>query len=54
LWNAVLLLLGLTVGRSWERLLSILSAYGAIAGGLVALLAALLLIGRWRRRVTSR
>jgi membrane protein DedA with SNARE-associated domain len=52
-WNAALLLLGLTVGRSWQRLLGIFETYGLVASGVLFLVIAGLAIGWWRRRRLS-
>jgi membrane protein DedA with SNARE-associated domain len=51
LWNALLLALGLSVGNSWDRLVTVFQTYG-IAFWVVALvvLLALLVQRRWRRR----
>lgn len=49
-WNSLLLLVGLSVGRSWESLAEIAEAYAVALWSLGALLALTLFVRWWRRR----
>jgi membrane protein DedA with SNARE-associated domain len=50
LWNALLLAVGLTVGNSWDRLVTVFQAYGIVFWTVAALaLLAFVLYRRWRR-----
>ncbi|MCU1278773.1 MAG: DedA protein [bacterium] len=50
LWNALLLLLGVTVGESWDRLVSLFQTYGLAFWCLVALAVVALVVRRYARR----
>ncbi|HEX8952566.1 MAG TPA: VTT domain-containing protein [Polyangia bacterium] len=50
LWNALLLLLGVTVGQSWDRLVSVFATYGAAFWSLVVIAVVALVVRRFARR----
>lgn len=50
LWNALLLAIGLTVGSSWDRLVTVFQAYGVVFWAIVAVALLAYLIYRRRRR----
>ena len=50
LWNALLLLLGVTVGESWDRLVSLFATYGLAFWALFALAAVALVVRHFARR----
>ena len=50
LWNALLLLLGVTVGESWDRLVSLFATYGVAFWSLVVIAAVALVVRRLARR----
>jgi membrane protein DedA with SNARE-associated domain len=51
LWNALLLALGLTVGNSWDRLVTVFQTYGIVFWCAAAIaLVAFVVHRRWRRR----
>ncbi len=52
LWNALLLILGLTVGVEWERLVSLFRSYGLVFWSLVAIALVALVVRRLSRRST--
>ena len=49
-WNALLLLLGVTVGESWDRLVSVFATYGATFWALAAIAVVALVVRRLARR----
>ncbi len=50
LWNALLLLLGLTVGQSWDRLVSLFQTYGLVFWCLVGIAVVALVVRTLARR----
>jgi membrane protein DedA with SNARE-associated domain len=50
LWNALLLLLGVTVGESWDRLVSLFATYGLAFWSLVALAVVAMVVRHFARR----
>jgi membrane protein DedA with SNARE-associated domain len=50
LWNALLLLVGLTVGESWDRLVSLAPTYGLVFWSVAAVVAVTFILVRRRRR----
>lgn len=54
LWNALLFVLGATVGSEWERLRSIVHTYALAASGALAVAVGALAIGWWWRRRRTR
>ena len=54
LWNSLLLLLGVTVGESWERLVSVFQTYGIAFWCLFAVAAVALLVRWLARRASAR
>jgi membrane protein DedA with SNARE-associated domain len=50
LWNALLLLLGVTVGESWDRLVSLFATYGLLFWALVVIAVVALAARRLARR----
>ena len=50
LWNALLLLLGVTVGESWDRLVSLFATYGLVFWALVVIAVVALIARKLARR----
>jgi membrane protein DedA with SNARE-associated domain len=50
LWNALLLLLGVTVGESWDRLVSLFETYGLAFWCLVVIAVVALVVRHYARR----